>query len=312
MKAQPNKAPSTKQTNQSAHQRQVTKQVAGKQLALIQQFNSDPVQRATVDPSRLRPADVLTLQRVTGNQAVTRLLGRAAYAPRVQFKLMVGPAGDAYEQEADRVAEQVVGEQRTASSPAPAGEAGWGRIQRQEEKEVQTKSNLRPLTSDSHSSFEAGSDFESRLSAMRSGGSPLPDDVRGKMEVGFGADFSDVRVHADSPASALNHQIQAKAFTLGQHIYVGAGQYNLGSESGQRLLAHELTHVIQQGGASASRGATQRSIRGGEAGTIQRWDEKEHQSFGDEAATAVMKLAGKGSLGMTLGAKQKVSFGKAT
>ncbi len=116
-------------------------------------------------------------------------------------------------------------------------------VQRQgEEEEVQTK---RVSAADS---FEAGSDFESQLSATRGGGSPLPDNVRGQMEQGFGVDFSGVRVHTGSKSAQLNREVSAQAFTHGQNIYLGEGKSNLQSTEGQKLLAHELTHVVQQTG----------------------------------------------------------------
>ncbi len=78
--------------------------------------------------------------------------------------------------------------------------------------------------------------------APASGGSPLPDAVRSKMEKSFGADFSKVSVHQDGRADALG----AKAFAQGEQIHVAAGQYDPTSEAGQALLGHELSHVIQQ------------------------------------------------------------------
>ena len=69
------------------------------------------------------------------------------------------------------------------------------------------------------------------------------------MEGAFGADFGGVRVHADSSADGLSRSMQAKAFTVGSDIFFARGQYQPSSTSGQRLLAHELTHTVQQGAA---------------------------------------------------------------
>jgi Domain of unknown function (DUF4157) len=66
------------------------------------------------------------------------------------------------------------------------------------------------------------------------------------MEPRFGADFSGVRVHTDAGADGLNRSLSAKAFTTGRDIYFRQGEYNPGSSSGRSLLAHELTHVVQQ------------------------------------------------------------------
>ncbi|MDP9122911.1 MAG: DUF4157 domain-containing protein, partial [Acidobacteriota bacterium] len=76
----------------------------------------------------------------------------------------------------------------------------------------------------------------------RSGGQPIPEPVRQKMETALGADFSDVRIHVGPEASAIG----ALAFAHGSDIYFATGQYNPASLHGQRLLGHELTHVVQQ------------------------------------------------------------------
>jgi hypothetical protein len=107
-----------------------------------------------------------------------------------------------------------------------------------------------------------GADFEARLSAQRGGGQPLPAETRAFMESRFGADFRGVRVHADGPAAQLNREIQARAFTHGSDIYFNQGRYSPGTDTGKELLAHELTHTIQQGGVAqlkrAPDGAVQR------------------------------------------------------
>jgi hypothetical protein len=97
-------------------------------------------------------------------------------------------------------------------------------------------------------SFEAGDSVEKALASSKGAGNPLPDDVRDFMEPRFGADFSGVRLHSDSQSAQLNRALSAQAFTHGQDIFLGEGKDNLTSEDGKRLLAHELTHVVQQGG----------------------------------------------------------------
>lgn len=77
---------------------------------------------------------------------------------------------------------------------------------------------------------------------MERNGEPLPDAVREKMEHSFGADFSDVRVHPSSPAVPIG----ARAFAHGDDVHFAPGQYSPESQSGQELLGHELTHVVQQ------------------------------------------------------------------
>lgn len=92
------------------------------------------------------------------------------------------------------------------------------------------------------------SELEANIQAQKGGGRPLPESTRTSFEHRFGTDFSGVRVHSDSHSAALAQSINAKAFTVGQDITFGHGQYAPESQDGQHLLAHELTHVVQQGG----------------------------------------------------------------
>jgi pyrrolidone-carboxylate peptidase len=89
---------------------------------------------------------------------------------------------------------------------------------------------------------------DSVVAVLRSPGSPLPSTVRQGMEQRFGHDFSQVRVHTDEPAARSAIEVQARAYTVGSHVVFGAGQYQPASDRGNHLLAHELTHVVQQGG----------------------------------------------------------------
>ena len=86
----------------------------------------------------------------------------------------------------------------------------------------------------------------SRVNSLRGGGQPLPASVRGFFEPRFGRDFSRVRVHTDGRAAEVAGAVSARAFTLGRDIVFGGGQYEPGTTIGQHLLAHELTHVVQQ------------------------------------------------------------------
>ncbi|MCG8347932.1 MAG: DUF4157 domain-containing protein, partial [Chloroflexales bacterium] len=89
--------------------------------------------------------------------------------------------------------------------------------------------------------------IESYINSSRGGGEPLSEASRATMEPRFGQDFSGVRVHSDSRAAGAAKSLNAQAFTSGQDIYFGAGQYQPGTAPGQRLMAHELTHVVQHG-----------------------------------------------------------------
>jgi hypothetical protein len=104
--------------------------------------------------------------------------------------------------------------------------------------------------------------FEHSLSSTKGGGSVLPDDTRQFMESRFGADFSNVRIHTGSQAESLSRSINAHAFAHGSDIYFNSGKYSPGTVAGGYLLAHELTHTIQQGASPRiSRSVAGRSIQ---------------------------------------------------
>ena len=90
--------------------------------------------------------------------------------------------------------------------------------------------------------------LETQLGNSKGGGSPLSDEAQSFMSPRFGTDFSDVKVHTDSSAVQMNQSIQAQAFTHGQDIYFNSGKYSPDTSEGKSLLAHELTHVVQQRG----------------------------------------------------------------
>jgi len=187
--------------------------------------------------------------------------------PRPQAKLTVGAPGDSYEQEADRVAEQVVAT-NTLNNPHPIQRRDQEQneeeeqeqmkplvgnitplIQHQEELEPQEKLLLKQQGAATNSSSETSNNLESQLKATKSGGRPLPDSVRSFMETRIGANFGAVRLHTDNSAVQMSRDLKAQAFTHGNDIYFGAGKYSPESSDGKRLLAHELTHVVQQTGA---------------------------------------------------------------
>ena len=112
---------------------------------------------------------------------------------------------------------------------------------KEEEPPVQTKANANGATQPAN--------LSSRLAQRQGKGRPLPRTVRAQMEQGIGAGFDGVHIHTDTEAAELNKDLHAQAFTQGQDIYFAPGKYNPDNTEGQRLLAHELTHVVQQGGA---------------------------------------------------------------
>jgi hypothetical protein len=95
---------------------------------------------------------------------------------------------------------------------------------------------------------EVTPEVEETIARSRGAGQPLDRDVRAQMESALGTDFADVRLHTDHTADALSQALQARAFTTGRDLFFRQGEYNPGSSSGRELLAHELTHVVQQSG----------------------------------------------------------------
>ena len=94
-------------------------------------------------------------------------------------------------------------------------------------------------------------DMVAEVQRRKGGGSALPDNTRGEMEGHFGADLSGVRIHSDGTAAALSRELNAQAFTTGKDVFFGEGKYNPSSTDGRATLAHDLTHVGQQGGFGA-------------------------------------------------------------
>lgn len=228
-----------------------------------------------------RAAIVMQLQRDYGNRYVQRLVKHISQkrAEAGQAKLTVGPAGDKYEEEADQVAKQVMGTLSTSGSEAAQRQEEEEElqmkplVQRQEEEELQMKPLVRRQEEEEEElqakpliQRQVGLDggdvkpqVEQAIHQKQGGGQALPDNLRTSMEGAFGADFSGVRVHNDTEADALNNSMQARAFTTGQDIYLRQGEYNPGNSTGQELLAHELTHVVQQADGAIQRESVPRS-----------------------------------------------------
>jgi len=93
---------------------------------------------------------------------------------------------------------------------------------------------------------------ESAIASSRGSGQKLDDGSREKIGAPLGESLDDVRIHTDDQADALASSVSARAFTTGSDVYFKHGEYSPGSSGGQQLLAHELTHVVQQRGASTS------------------------------------------------------------
>jgi len=282
-------------------------------------------------------AELIRLQRLVGNHAVQRMLTSPEAVQqktglRVQAKMTVGAADDAYEREADAVADKVMakrdvvqragdeeelqmkradiqraGEEdelqmKRVDSIQRAGEEDELQMKRvdivqrageedelqmkrvdsiqrvEEEEELQMKRDdiqrapgvginddesleqeademgskaLQLKSVDMSGSFDVEKDVESQISTKSGSGQAIPDVNRQMFESTMGHDFSGVNVHTDTQSDNLNKQLGARAFTTGSDIFFRQGEYNPASSNGQELLAHELTHVVQQGGAAS-------------------------------------------------------------
>jgi hypothetical protein len=184
-------------------------------------------------------------------------------AANLQPKLSISEPGDALERDADRVADQVMRMPASAehdmvaatSSSVPSlhrasalqrkcacggGSGGCSDCKAESEGKLQRRAGDREPATAPPTVHEV----------LRSPGRPLDASTRGFMEPRFGADFGDVRVHADSQGAESAQAVHSRAYTVGRNIAFGAGEYRPDTEPGRRLLAHELAHVVQQAGAT--------------------------------------------------------------
>ena len=239
---------------------------------------ADPV-RSSRSFTQQHSHPVLQLQQQLGNQAVQRLLD----SKRIHAKLTIGQPDDKYEQEADRVADQVM------RMPDPAiqrdindldeDELEQGKIQTkplattitpaiqrlcpgcEEELQLQPTEEIEKEEEDEEKkrlqakempgqTLDVSHELEGTINSLRSGGQVISSSDRNFFEPRFAQDFNQVRIHTDTRAAYVARSINAKAFTTGKNILFGAGEYSPNTSEGKRLLAHELTHVVQQTGLS--------------------------------------------------------------
>jgi hypothetical protein len=194
----------------------------------------------------------------------------------IQHKLEIGQPDDAYEKEADRVAERVVNNIANSASNqdnvnGTSEQSGSGneerKIRKFEEKAEGTevkKLNRKPIFDsgaeppdddnsirkkpENSASQNTNHSIETGLTSSKGSGSPLPVSTREQMESSIGADFSGVRIHNDPGAAQMSKDLNAQAFTHGNDIYFNSGKYDTRTSAGKHLLAHELAHTVQQSG----------------------------------------------------------------
>lgn len=219
---------------------------------------------------------VLRLQRSIGNQAVQRLIR----SPFIQAKLSISTPGDRFEQEADRVADTVMRMSSPRDNVATSiSQPQISRIQRtcaacekeasvvqrackschggplEENEPLQREANEEDsdeMLQGADGQLHASERAQTQINNLKGGGQPLSPSLRAYFEPRFGHDFSGVRLHTDANGASAARSVNAKAFTLGSDVAFAAGQYSPETNSGKRLLAHELTHVVQQGGTKST------------------------------------------------------------
>jgi hypothetical protein len=187
----------------------------------------------------------------------------------VQARLKMGQVNDKYEKEADSVADKVVNQsitngRGTTNSPDSS-------IQKQEEKDIEVQAqsigeDISPIVQKMETEDEPvqrmeedevqqkknegggnkPSNIEGSLKSSKGRGSKMDSNTMSQMESGFGMDFSNVNIHTGPDAIQMNQDLGAKAFTNGNDVYFNKGEYNPASKGGKHLLAHELTHTVQQ------------------------------------------------------------------
>jgi hypothetical protein len=229
---------------------------AKKPKATLQNTSAKPPKssRAFVRQSQ-NVHSILHLQRTIGNQATQQLLKTRAKSDEetsaltnsigfshelsripehtvansnVQAKLKVSTPADKFEQEADQVAEQVVHRKNAESSP-------------------QTPVTLSNHVAHSNSGSDNATPVDDAIRGALHNGRPLTPEERTFFEPRMGGDFRGVRIHENTIAMDSAKALNARAYTYGQHIVMGRGEYGFSSDRGKKLMAHELTHVMQNG-----------------------------------------------------------------
>lgn len=208
------------------------------------------------------PDSILYLQQAIGDHAVQSLMRSSTGFDfgkiGIQPKLKISQLGNAYEQEADTVAEQVMRMAIPLDLAAPimtakdeeriARKCAACKTNEKKQDEDEKQLNISRKSSQKVSNLEASDEFTNEINSTfirSSSGSPLDAGTRSFMESRFGYDFSSVKIYDDETANKSAASVNALAYTMGNDIVFGQGQYQPNTQEGIRLLAHELTHVVQ-------------------------------------------------------------------
>ncbi len=200
--------------------------------------------------------------------SASQLSSQPFISPSIQRKMTLSNPGDKLEREADSMAERVMRMpapaapakeelQRQADDRLQRGATPQEQVKRKEEEKLRKapqpeeslnrkeEEKLQRKEGDGTSTVDAGT--QSAVRSGATGGEPLSSGTRSFMEPRFGADFGGVRVHSDEQSARLGGQLAARAFTYQNHVFFARDQYQPETGAGRRLLAHELSHTVQQG-----------------------------------------------------------------
>ena len=205
-------------------------------------------------PSRTAPAPP---GRASAQAAAIRIHSTPRHGLQAQLKMNL--PGDSFEREADAIAEQVTRVPQALMRRACACGGACPRCQSQQRQQPVQTSRANPGGGAAAPAGHRVSDV------LASSGSPLEAPARAFMESRFGHDFGAVRVHADARAARSAESIAAEAYTVGSDVVFAGGRYAPASGAGERLLAHELAHVVQQRGSATPMLARKSSLS-------EKWD----------------------------------------
>lgn len=199
----------------------------------------------------------------------------------LQTKLSVGAVNDPLEEEADAMADKVM---RMPEAPFIQRKCAHCK---EEEQQIQRKplsASITPfIQTKSANSGTASDSLTNQINTTKGSGNTIDAATKSFMESRFGTDFSNVNIHTDKDAVQMNAALNAQAFTMGNDIYFNAGKYSPNHTSGKHLLAHELTHVIQQSNTKNSAPFFTEKISFAKEPHIARFTDDTHHII-DEAA----------------------------
>jgi hypothetical protein len=197
--------------------------------------SSISLKAATATPAAVK--DAMPVQQQLQNEPEIKPFQKTS----IQFKLAIGSPDDPLEHEADAMADTIMRMPEQNFIQRKCADC--------EEEKLQRKLSVSFIQrKESSAGVQASDAISNQINATKGNGSSMDSNTQSFMQSRFGADFSEVKIHTGGESIQMNRELNAKAFTVGNDIYFNEGQYNPNSGEGKHLLAHELTHTVQQGG----------------------------------------------------------------